>query len=288
VTRRSIAPIRKRRPHAAAFTKRLRSAPTCLLLVALSVAPEPAIAATLQPETVHAWDAYVAATERRIDRELGSSRSFLVSDFANDGASIRRALANGAIAVDPMPAARLNAKEIEMPSGLLSHWRGSVFVPGLSLDALLHRLQHPREQGPHQEDVLALRVIDRAADRLSLFVRMTRTKIVTVTYDTEHQVTYRRHGPQRASSRSVATRIAELDGEGRAKPAGHDRGFLWRMNSYWRYEQVSGGVIVELESLTLSRDIPMGLGPVVRPVVNRVARESMSRTLENLRRSHSS
>jgi hypothetical protein len=266
---------------------RPRLASSYVLLVALSL-PRAAVAATLQPQTAQAWDAYIAATEQRIERELGSSRSFLVSDFAKEGASIRDALANGAIAVDPMPAARVSSKEIETPSGLLSHWRGSVFLPGLSLDALLHRLQHPREQGPHQEDVLALRVLDRAPDRLSLFIRMTRTKIVTVTYDTEHQVTYRRHGPRRASSRSVATRIAELDGDGHAKPGGHDRGFLWRMNSYWRYEQVPGGVIVELESLTLSRDIPLGLGHVVRPLVNRIARESMSRTLDNLRRSHTS
>jgi hypothetical protein len=265
---------------------RLKPVPTYVLLVASILAPQPATAATLQPETVQAWDAYISATERRIEGELASSRRFLVSDFASEGASIRKALANGAIAVDPMPVARASTKEIETPSGLLSHWRGSVFLPGLSLDTLLQRLQHPREQGPHQEDVLALRVLDRAPDRLSLFIRMTRTKIVTVTYDTEHQITYRRHGPHRASSRSVSTRIAELDGEGHPKPEGHDRGFLWRMNSYWRYEQVPGGVIVELESLTLSRDIPLGLGHVVRPLVNRIARESMSRTLDNLRRSH--
>jgi hypothetical protein len=293
---RSFTAVRRGRLQAAHLADRLKPSLTYVLLIALSVAPQPVMAATLQSETVRAWDTYVAATERRIESELGSSRGFLVSDFlarrspgeggANDGPSIRKALATGAIAIDRMPAARASAKEIETPSSLLSHWRGSVFLAGLSLDSLLQRLQHPREQGPHQEDVLALRVLDRAPDRLSLFIRMTRTKIVTVTYDTEHQVTYRRHGPQRASSRSVATRIAELDDEGHAKPEGHDRGFLWRMNSYWRYEQVPGGVIVELESLTLSRDIPLGLGHVVGPIVNRIARESMSRTLDSLRRSH--
>jgi hypothetical protein len=261
---------------------------TAVAVIVTIAAPPSAVAATLTPQTLQAWNAYVAATERRIERELESPRSFLVSDFAADGASVRRALASGAIVVDQMPATRSSRQEIETPSGLLSHWRGSAFVPGLSLDRLLERLQNPREHGPHQEDVLSLRVIDRAPDRLSLFIRMTRTKIVTVTYDTEHQVTYRRHGSNRASSRSVATRIAELDEDGRPKPEGRDRGLLWRMHSYWRYEQVPGGVLVELESLTLSRDIPLGLGHVVRPVVNRIARESMSRTLESLRRVHAS
>ena len=76
-------------------------------------------------------------------------------------------------------------------------------------------------------------------------------------------MTYRHHGAQRASSRSVATKIVEI-GES-------DRGFMWRLNAYWRYEQVPGGVIVELESMTLSRAVPFGLTAVVRPIIDRIA-----------------
>jgi hypothetical protein len=74
--------------------------------------------------------------------------------------------------------------------------------------------------------------------------------------------------------------------EARERPQGDDRGFFWRLNSYWRYEQVDGGVIVELESLTLSRDVPLGLRVVVEPLIDRVARESLGRTLESLRRTY--
>ena len=88
-------------------------------------------------------------------------------------------------------------------------------------------------------------------------------------------------------SRSVSTRIAELRDVGTAteaeKPAGQDRGFLWRLHSYWRYQAVPGGVVVELESLTLSRDIPWALRLVAGPIVDRIARESVSRTLSSLR-----
>jgi hypothetical protein len=239
---------------------RARAALYALTLAAL---PGVAGAATLAAPTIAAWNACVAATEARVARELSSwDRSLGVVDA--------------------------NGTTTGVDGGLISHWRGSIFLPGVTLDTLLDRLQHPREQGPHQEDVLAVRVLARGTDSLDLFIRMTRTKIVTVTYDTEHRVEYRRHGPSRASSRSVATRIAELDDEGRGKTPGEDRGFLWRMNAYWRYEQVRGGVIVDLESLTLSRSIPLGLGTVVRPLINRVARESMARTLDNIRRTYSS
>jgi hypothetical protein len=182
-----------------------------------------------------------------------------------------------------------SGRAIAVPDGLIHHWRGSTFVRGVTLEGLLTRLKNPSEQGPHQEDVLALRVLERQADRLKLYIEMTRTKIVTVTYHTEHDVTYRRHGLKRASSRSVATKIVEVAGTGasaREQPQGEDHGFLWRLNSYWRFEQVEGGVIVELESLTLSRNIPSGLRFVVQPLIDRVARESMGRTLEQLRRAH--
>lgn len=237
---------------------------TALVLAGCLILPTgPAHAATLTPPTVAAWNAYVATAEARMARQVAAwSRSLAVE--SPEGSTI------------------------DVDGGLISQWRGSILLPGVTLETLLDRLQHPREQGPHQEDVLALRVLAREQDSLELFIRMTRTKIVTVTYDTHHHVEYRRLSPRRAVSRSVATRIAELDGDGRPKTPGEDRGFLWRMNAYWRFEQVPAGVIVELESLTLSRGIPAGLGPLVRPIINRVARESMARTLESMRRTYTS
>ena len=118
-------------------------------------------------------------------------------------------------------------------------------------------------------------------------MKLQRSKIVTVVYNTEHLVRVERHGPKRASSRSVATRIREVERideyREREKPEGNDHGFLWRMNSYWRYEQTAGGVIVECESLTLSRSIPAILSFMINPLINKVARESMERTLVSMR-----
>jgi hypothetical protein len=258
-----------------------------VMLLALFALTNVAAAAMLQPTTVKAWDSYVAATEARITLELAAARAFLVSDFSPDAARIRNRVLKGELAIARMHTAGSPGSVVDVPNGLISHWRGSVFLPGVTLDSLLLRLQHPNERGPHQQDVLALRVLARAPDRLKLFIRMTRSTIVTVTYDTEHVLDYRRHGSTRASSRSVATKIAEIDGVGtdaeREHAPGEDRGFLWRLNSYWRYEQVNDGVIVELESLTLSRGVPLGLGKVVQPIIDRVARESIGRTLENIR-----
>jgi hypothetical protein len=139
--------------------------------------------------------------------------------------------------------------------------------------------------------VSSMRVVDRRPDHLRLAMRLTRTKIVTATYDTEHVASYRRLGPARASSKSVSTRIVEVANAGtvqeRVLAEGQDRGFLWRMNSYWRYEEVAAGVIVELESITLSRGVPRGLGMVLGPMIDRIARESVTRTLASVRRLYS-
>jgi hypothetical protein len=111
--------------------------------------------------------------------------------------------------------------------------------------------------------------------------------VITVTYNTEHVVDYHRVTGSRALVRSVATRIAELAAastpQEHEKPSADDNGFLWRLNAYWRYEAVPGGVIVECESVSLSRPVPLLIRPVANPIVDRIARESMQRTLTNLR-----
>ena len=250
-----------------------------------------AAAAGPQPKTLHAWDTYVAATEARIAAELASSRGFLVSDFAADRTSTRDTIRTGAITLGKLATVDRSGNALPVPGGTIAHWRGAVFLPGTTLDTLLQRLQYPDERGPHQEDVVTLRVLERAPDRLTLAMRLTRTKIVTATYDTEHMATYGRLGPRRASSRSVSTKIVEVADAGtpseRVLPEDEGRGFLWRMNSYWRYEELPGGVIVELESITLSRGIPMGLALVVEPMIDRIARESVTRTLASVRRLYS-
>jgi hypothetical protein len=257
-----------------------------LALVTTTLDAQPA-AGGPSAKTLDAWNAYVAATEARIDAELASPSAFLLTDSSPDRRERRDALHRGAILIDEHATADSSGTIIDVPDGTIAHWRGAVFLRGIMLESLLQRLQHPNERGPFPEDVVTLRVRDRRPDWIALAMRLTRRSIVRVTYDTEHVVSYRRWGSRRASSTSISTRIAEVADAGtameRVLPPGEDRGFLWEMNSYWRFEQESDGVIVELESLTLSRSVPFGLGRIVAPVVDRIARDSMQRTLAGFR-----
>ena len=64
---------------------------------------------------------------------------------------------------------------------------------------------------------------------------------------------------------------------------GQDSGYLWRLNSYWRFEQRPEGVYVQCESITLTRGIPFGLGWLVGPFVTSIPRETLAFTLETTR-----
>lgn len=245
--------------------------------------------AELRPATVTAWDAYVQATEVRIHQELSQVDRFLVSDFQwpQTAAADRAAVRSGAILTAKMESRDRSGSRIDLQGGMIHHWRGSVFIPGVDLAYVLDRVENPVSNEIKQEDVLQSSVLDRGEGYLKLYLKLQRSKIVTVVYNTVHEIRYQRPSDNRAWSSSRTLKIAELSnpnspGE-REKPVGRDHGFLWRLNSYWRYEQVQGGVIVECESISLSRSIPSFLVFMIRPIIDSVARESMERTLASMR-----
>ena len=260
----------------------LVAGPTVFLLVA-SALPS---ASELRQKTVEAWNTYVAATERRLERERTSQDGFLVLDFDSSRSRARAELARGETVVEEMETRDEDGDDIDVPDGSIQHWRGAVLIPGLSLDGMMAALESG-DTLRGQQDVVDWRMLERGPDRLRTFIRLRRESIVTVTYDTEHEVTISRLSDTRAVSRSVATRIVEIEDAGtpdeRARPPGADHGYFWRLNAYWRYEETPEGVIAEVESLTLSRSIPVVVRPFIGVFVNRIARDSVRTTLEGLR-----
>jgi hypothetical protein len=254
-------------------------------VVALTALTGVANGAELTAAAVAAWDRYVRSTEARRSRETPDSRRFLASDYGTDAIALRAALLRGEMVIKEVDFGR--ADRAGLPDATLQHWRGAILVRDVALHDLIDGLRNPHQHGYAPPDVVQWRVIRRNGDRERVFLQLRRQEIVTAVFNTEHDVQFTWHGANRASSRSVSTRIAEVAGaEGvpaAEKPIGRDRGFLWRMNSYWRYEAVPGGVLVELESLTLSRSVPAVLGPLARPIIRRVARESIEQTLGSIR-----
>jgi putative flippase GtrA len=169
----------------------------------------------------------------------------------------------------------IDGRSLPVPGGTIHEWRGSVVIRGITVPQLVHALEVPGLPPP-ADDILEARVMRRSGDSLHLFLRLTRSTVITVTYESEHDVTFAKLSPRLATSRSVSTSIRETGGT--------DHGFLWKLNSYWRYRQRGDDVVVDVLSLSLSRDIPSLVRPMAGPVIDRVARESMRRTLDAVER----
>ena len=150
------------------------------------------------------------------------------------------------------PVAEPEGRTIDVPGGAIHEWRGSILVPRHDGGAARRRAAQSGTRRRCRRMSLESRVLERHGDSLRMYLKLVRKLIVTVTYDTEHDVRYVRRSPTFATSRSVATQIVEA--------GGGDRGFLWRLNSYWRYRQVGDAVQVDVLSLSLSRDVPWSSG----------------------------
>jgi hypothetical protein len=231
----------------------------------------------------------MALTEARISREVASGEKFLVRDFLPPDLAGRaeETISGGDVFVHQMETRNEEGREIDIPSGMVHHWYGTVFIPGATLqDVLRWEQDYPRHQDDFDE-VEASRLISREGDVFRIFLRLRRTKVITVHYNTEHLVVYSQHGPGRASSKSEATHIGELEDVGtpreREKPSDQDRGFLWRLKSYWRFKNEADGVIVECESVSLSRDIPRGVAWMVQSFLESVPKESLENALLPIR-----
>ena len=252
------------------------------LLLVLSAVP--AAAADLTTRTALNFDRYVRVTESRLDRG-----AFLWIDTlsAAQQQARRDSLRRGELIIEKQTTLD-GGSEIDVPDGLVHHWLGLGFVPGATIDQALALLQDYNAHGQIYRPVVARsRLIARNGDTFKFYLRFFMKKVITVVVNSEHEARFTRPAPDRAEGRIHSTRIAEVEDpdtpDERELPVGHDGGYLWRLNTYWRLLTRDGGVYLQCESVSLTRGIPMGLGWAVGPFVTSIPRESLTFTLETTR-----
>jgi hypothetical protein len=244
----------------------------------------------LKSETKEAFDRYLKLTEARNDAELQRGTALLWIDGLPEAqrAEGYAALRHGEVKMQKLETLE-NGKAIPCPGGMIHHWTGVVFIAGAKLEDVLGVLEDYDKHAVHYApDVERSRLESREGDHFRVFVRFRRHKVITVVLDTEHAVDYFHDAPGRAHSRSSAVRIAEVEHAGgsheREKTPGQDGGYLWRMETWWRMQESDGGVYVQSEVASLTRDIPMGLGWLIGPFVTSIPRETLTFTLEATRK----
>lgn len=265
------------------------------LLLAVSfgaarAAPAPPALPVLKAETREAFDRYVRLTDARNAGELKRGSALLWIDDLPQAERVQAyaALKRGEVKIRNLETQE-NGAAVHCPGGLIHHWVGVVFVPGAKLGDVLNVLEdYNHHSDYYAPDVERSKVESRDGEHFRVFLRFRRHKVITVVLNTEHEVQYFHDAPNRAHSRSSAVRIAEVENPGkddeREKAPGDDGGYMWRMETWWRMVEADGGVYVQSEAASLTRDLPVGVGWMVGPFVNSIPKDTLTFTLEATRK----
>ena len=220
------------------------------------------------------FNSYIAKVEARLAQEHGSASTFLATE---DTSRLHRG--------DPVVEELTPAGGKGLPGAMLHDWRGTAFVPGATAADFERVMEdfsaYPRYYAPQ---VVSARVLDHQGNHFEVLMRVRQQHVITVVMDTTYDVTFARLDAGHGYSISRSTRVDEIASPGgrneHALSAGDNHGFLWRMNTYWSYEERDGGLLIQIESVSLTRSIPTGLGWAVGPFIESVPRDSLAFTLE--------
>jgi len=237
-----------------------------------------------------AFARYVRAADSRNNSELQRGTNLLWVDSLPEVARKKAYadLSRGEIQLEQRTT-RESGREIPCPDCMIHHWEGLVFIPEARLGDVLRVLEDYNHHAEYYApDVVRSQIEAHDGDHFRVFLRFRRQKVITVVLNTEHEINYYRDSNVRAHSRSSATHVAEVENPGRPKerekPREEDNGFLWGMETWWRMEEKDNGVYVQSEVVSLSRDIPAGLGWMIGPFVTTIPKESLTFTLEATRK----
>ena len=241
-------------------------------------------AAELKKETAAAFEHYIGASEKRIKSELHNGPFLFIDELPE----ARRVEAYAQLREGEVLVKEVNTKEegypIEVPHGLIHDWIGVLFIPNASLSQILAIVQdYDNHQNIYKPEIRHSKLLNRNGDNFKVFLQLYKKSLVTVVINADFDINYERLGTNRAVSRSYSTRLAEVQNVGqsdeRELPVDDAHGYLWRLHSYWRFEEKDGGVYVQLESIGLSRVVPAIIGWLVNPLLRSIPRGTISSLL---------
>jgi hypothetical protein len=258
---------------------RTRTAQAMLFVL---LVPATSKAMELKEQTVQAWDTYVRAANTRVEERASGRSPFLWVDENPERVQRVRA---GEILVAPV----MSDNPRKVPHGLIHDWIGAMFLPNAKLDdvmGVLHDYDHYKDF--YKPLVVKSKLLERTQDHEKVtLLMMQKAFSVTAAVETENEVLIVRPDANRAYSLSNSVRVQEIANCGQpgehALPEGQGPGYVWREFSVSRLEQRDGGVYVEIETIAMSRGIPVMLRWMIKPLVENLPRKIMLATLTDTR-----
>ena len=270
-----------------------RRYPLAWLLVTLLSTGGPTSDASAGPPvpregTLHGYHDYVSKVEARNQEGLSRGTFLWIDDLPEP----ERTRAYEKLKQGGVMMKRVGKDEADgaakVSGGMIHDWESVIFIPGTKLDQVLGVLQdYNKHSQYYAPDVESAKIESRDGDHFRVYMRFRRKKIVTVVLNTEQDVWYFRDSATRELSRSSAVRIREVANPGtkeeREKSPEEENGFLRQMETWWRMEERDGGVYVQNEAVSLTRDIPAGLGWLIGPFVTSIPKETLEFTMNATR-----
>jgi len=247
----------------------------------LAAVPVRSPAAELKTETVAAYERHLRAREVEAVARLRPERNFL---WIDDSPERKKRVRKGEVVVEPSSG----DGQINVPGGLIHDWASAIFIPGATIDMVFAVLNdYNNYKVYYKPTVVDSRLQTRTGNQYTFRLRLKKKAIVTAMVEGDFLTRYSPAGPGRWYGREKSTRLVEVENAGTpeeaALPPGMGHGFLWRVDSFTRFQEADGGVYVELEVLVLSRDIPSYVAWFVQPVVRHLSRGSMETSLDDTR-----
>lgn len=236
-------------------------------------------AAEPKQETLRAWDEHIRIVNEHVARGAAGDSQFLLIDASQDIA--RRVQRNEVVVTNHDPE--------NVPQGLIHDWVGAMFVPNVTLGQALSVVEtYDRYDEFYKPLVRKCTTIARDGDQIELNVVATQKAFsVTAAVETEERVHIVRLGPTKAYITSSAVRVQEIADYGwpteHPFPESNRPGYVWREATVQRLEERDGGVYVELETIVLSRGIPLEFRWLIKPLVDELPRKLILDTLNDTR-----
>jgi hypothetical protein len=235
----------------------------------------------LKPETLHSFAGYIRDAEAGMEQSLRRAGPFLWSEGHTDIAQ----QVDGGEVVAQFWSGRGPAK---IPNALIHDWIGAVCIPDATVERVLALVQdYDNHKVIYKPEVIASKLVHHTGNDFQIYLRLLKKKVMTVVLDTDHDVRYESLDRKRWTCRSFTTRIAEVENAGAANervlPPDTGYGFLWRLYSYWRFLERGGSVYLECRAISLTRDVPFGMGWIIEPIIQKLPKESLMNTLEATR-----
>jgi len=238
-------------------------------------------------ESLAAWKAHVAQARTALNQCAQANDSLLL--IARKDA-VEQRVREGRIVVTHTAGGGI----LHVPNGLIHDWTGAVFIPGAHAADVTAGLQnYDAYAATYRPAVSESHLIASRGNEFRYRLKFQSDSFgIKAGLRGDFESSYWTPDAQHNYSTTEAIRLVELANPGtpseRELAPEEAHGYIQRMFTIVRYTEADGGVFVEVEAMSLSRDIPGAVRWAVAPLVERFSRQVLTTTLEKFRTSVSS